>query len=358
MAQDLFSVPIFFILFRETTEAAIIVSVLLSFLKQVFSDDRTIYRRLCKQVWFGSIAGLVICLAIGAAFIAVWYTVASDLWSHSEDIWEGCFSLVASILITVMGIAMLRTEKMQDKWKIKLAKSMEAQAGKQDLRTKSQRYAFFILPFITVLREGLEAIVFLGGVSLGEQAKSIPIAAIMGIICGCLVGYLLYRGGSLVKLHWFFVISTCILYLVAAGLLSKAVGYFEQNAWNQVIGGESAEEGGDVITYKVTTAVWHVSWGDPELNTDTNGGWQIFNAILGWNNTATIGSIVTYCGYWIVVSAVLVYLHFKEKREEALHADDEKINPDLAIKKAAAIVNAKEKNEQEETVEVDTNGKV
>ncbi|KAJ2961501.1 hypothetical protein NQZ79_g3314 [Umbelopsis isabellina] len=362
-AQDLFSVPIFFILFRETTEAAIIVSVLLSFLKQVFSDDRVIYRRLCKQVWFGSLIGLAICLAIGAAFIAVWYTVASDLWANSEDIWEGSFSLVASILITVMGLAMLRTEKMQDKWKIKLAKSMEAQAGKQDLKTRTQRYAFFILPFITVLREGLEAIVFLGGVSLGEQAKAIPIAAIMGIVCGCLVGYLLYRGGSLVKLHWFFVVSTCILYLVAAGLLSKAVGYFEQNAWNQVIGGESAEGGGDVITYKMTTAVWHVSWGDPELNTNTNGGWQIFNAILGWNNTATIGSITSYCLYWVAVSLALVYLHFKEKRDEARAPKHSKEDADEAVRKAAEALNAKKKTETEgvaddETIDVSHEQKV
>lgn len=95
-------------------------------------------------------------------------------------------------------------------------------------------------------------------VALGADGKSIPIAAIMGIICGCLVGFLLYRGGSLMRLHWFFVVSTCILYLVSAGLLSKAVGYFEQNAWNKVIGGESAEEAGSVIGYKVTTSVWHV----------------------------------------------------------------------------------------------------
>ncbi|GAB5590383.1 high-affinity iron permease [Umbelopsis nana] len=356
-AQDLFSVPIFFILFRETTEAAIIVSVLLSFLKQVFSDDRTIYRRLCKQVWFGSLIGLAICLAIGAAFIAVWYTVASDLWANSENIWEGCFSLVASILITIMGLAMLRTEKMQDKWKIKLAKSMEAQADKGGFKTKTQRYAFFILPFITVLREGLEAIVFLGGVSLGEQAKAIPIAAIMGIICGCLVGFLLYRGGSLVKLHWFFVTSTCILYLVAAGLLSKAVGYFEQNAWNQVIGGEVAEEGGDVISYKVTTAVWHVSWGNPELNTDTNGGWQIFNAILGWNNTATIGTITSYCLYWVAVAFALVYLHFKEMRDERRTPAEDKVNPDAAIEKAAAVMNRKDRAEVE-TINAEAGEKV
>lgn len=39
MAKDLFSVPIFFIAFRETLEAAIIVSVLLSLAKQIVYED-------------------------------------------------------------------------------------------------------------------------------------------------------------------------------------------------------------------------------------------------------------------------------------------------------------------------------
>jgi high-affinity iron transporter len=220
-------------------------------------------------------------------------------------------------MITVMGLAMLRTERMQEKWKIKLAKSMESRGKKQKLGFKAwmQKYSFFFLPFITVLREGLEAVIFIGGVSLNVAAKSIPLAAIMGFICGCIVGLIIYRGGSLIQLRWFFIFSTIILYLVAAGLMSKAVGFLEQNAWNQVIGGEAAEESGSVIGYKVTTAVWHVSWGDPEVNTAENGGWQIFNAILGWNNTATIGTIVSYCLYWIAVAFALVYMHWKEKRE-------------------------------------------
>jgi high-affinity iron transporter len=95
MAQDLFNVPIFFIIFRETTEAAIILSVLLSFLKQVFDPTTTTYKRLRRQVWLGSALGLFICLCIGGAFIAVYYTVLKDLWANSEYIWEGCFSLVA-----------------------------------------------------------------------------------------------------------------------------------------------------------------------------------------------------------------------------------------------------------------------
>lgn len=80
----------------------------------------------------------------------------------------------------------------------------------------------------------------------------------------------------------------------------------------------------------------------------TNGGWQIFNAIFGWSkssfssfppltpkllspymqmtnhtpsffqilvdNTATLGTILSYVFYWILVAATLVYLKWKEGR--------------------------------------------
>ncbi|KAF9272386.1 high-affinity iron permease, partial [Mortierella alpina] len=68
---DYFSIPIFFIIFRETTEAAIIVSVLLSFLNQVIAEDHAMRRRLSRQVWGGTLLGLLISLAIGAAFIVI-----------------------------------------------------------------------------------------------------------------------------------------------------------------------------------------------------------------------------------------------------------------------------------------------
>ncbi|KAI8340985.1 high-affinity iron permease [Choanephora cucurbitarum] len=336
MSQDLFNVPIFFILFRETTEAAIIVSVLLSFLRKMFHTESPVYKRLRNQVWIGSIVGLFICICIGAAFIAVYYTVLNDLWGNSEDIWEGVFSLVATVMITVMGLAMLKTERMQEKWKVKLAKAIQKDSReKSSFKEKLQKYAFFFLPFITVLREGLEAVVFIGGVSLGIPGKSIPIAAIMGIVCGCLVGLLIYRGGKLIHLRWFFVFSTVILYLVAAGLMSKGVGFLEQNSWNQVIGGEAA----DVISYRVSTSIWHVSWGDPELNVDTNGGWQIFNAILGWNNTATYGTIISYCLYWVFVICYLAFSFYKEKREAIRKAEaGEWDNGDQALDEARQYI--------------------
>ena len=41
MTKNLFSIPIFFIVFRETLEAAIIVSVLLGLAEQIVSRDTT-----------------------------------------------------------------------------------------------------------------------------------------------------------------------------------------------------------------------------------------------------------------------------------------------------------------------------
>jgi high-affinity iron transporter len=43
-------------------------------------------------------------------------------------------------------------------------------------------------------------------------------------------------------------------------------------------------------------------------------GWQIFNAILGWNNTATQGTILAYVFYWLVIVVTLIYLKWSEGR--------------------------------------------
>lgn len=136
MGKNVFSVPIFFIVFRETLEAAIIVSVLLGLVEQIANEDRAtsatttvagtiaekrdgtgsdkdntlaaladepilessedadvrkkrFIRRMRVQIFAGSFLGFFIALAIGAAFIAVWFTKASNLWAKSEELWEG-----------------------------------------------------------------------------------------------------------------------------------------------------------------------------------------------------------------------------------------------------------------------------
>lgn len=131
--------------------------------------------------------------------IGAFYSIGLDAWGQSEDIWEGAFSLIATIIITLMGAALLRVSKMQDKWRVKLAKALAAKkvprAGTRFRRFKlwCEKYAMFLLPFITVLREGLEAIVFIGGVGLGSPASSFPLAVVCGLGGGALIGFFIYK---------------------------------------------------------------------------------------------------------------------------------------------------------------------
>jgi high-affinity iron transporter len=152
----------------------------------------------CLQVWFGTLAGLIICLIIGGGIIGAFYGLSHDSWSKIEYYWEGSFAVVASLIITLMGAALLRVAKMQEKWRVKIAQAMEAKVStsgsKQGaLKRWAEKYAMFILPFITVLREGIEAIVFLAGVSFSSPATSIPLPVVVGLLAGIVVGYIIYK---------------------------------------------------------------------------------------------------------------------------------------------------------------------
>ncbi|KAF2740804.1 plasma membrane iron permease [Polyplosphaeria fusca] len=314
---NVFAVPVFFICFRECLETSIIVSVLLAFLKQTLGPehDAVLRKKLVRQVWFGIALGIFICLCIGAGIIGTFYTAGQRVFERAEWIWEGVFALVASIIITLMGAALLRVNKMQDKWRSKIAKAMEA----NDLSLKTngkikrwaERYAMFLLPFITVLREGVEAILFIAGVGVGLPAKSFPLAVICGLIAGVAVGYLIYKGGNSASLQIFLIISTCFLYLVAAGLFSKGVWDLEQNAWVKLAGEGAAEAGAGPGSYDIRKSVWHVNCCSPLENGD--GGWGVFNSLFGWQNSATYGSVISYNLYWLVVIIGFLLAAYQER---------------------------------------------
>ncbi|QDS77479.1 hypothetical protein FKW77_000020 [Venturia effusa] len=231
---NVFAAPVFFICFRECLETGIVVSVLLSFLKQTIGPehDPSVYKKLYRQVWYGVVAGLAIVITIGGGMIGAFYGLGKNVFAKTENLWEGIFCIIASLIITVMGAALLRVSKLQDKWRVKIAKAIES---KDKAGTKfshrfqhfAEKYAMFWLPFITVLREGLEAVMFIGGVGLSYPANAFPLPVICGILAGAVIGYLIYQGGNRSALQIFLIISTCFLYLVAAGLFSRGVWFLE-----------------------------------------------------------------------------------------------------------------------------------
>lgn len=312
---DVFNVQIFFVVFREALEAVIVVSVLLAFVKQsIGNKNPEITKKLVRQIWIGTFSGIFICLCIGCAFIGAYYSLNNDIWSRTEDLYEGIMCLIATILITMMGIAMLRINKMQAKWRVKIAKAIVTPPEKKSDRMKCgyivQRYSMFILPFITTLREGLEAVVFVGGVGIGSSAKSFPLPVVCGLVAGALVGGFMYYGGSAISLQIFLCISTAILYLISAGLFSRGVWFFENYVFNQKTGGDAAENGSGPGTYNIHNSVWHVNCCNPL----TDNGWDVFNSLLGWQNSATYGSVLSYNLYWLVLIITLGLMLFEEKK--------------------------------------------
>jgi high-affinity iron transporter len=327
--EQYFSFQVFFLILRETLETAIIVSVLLAFLKQGFKGrDETslqMYRKLVIQVWVGAGLGLLICCAVGALFILIFYTVGTNLWSFTEKIWEATFSIMSSVIITFMGLALLRINKMKEKWRLKLARVIierhhhhhghgNAHEHKRGvghyLKHLSRKYAMALLPMVTTLREGLEAVVFLGGIGITQPMSSFPLAAVSGIALGSAVGMAMYRFGDHVSMKYFMVGATCFLYLVAAGLFSRGVWFIDLQRFVNRVGQDVSESGSGPGSYNINWSVWHVNCCNPQ----TDGPWMLFNALMGWQNSPTVNSVISYNLYWLFIMVVIFSLKFKEKR--------------------------------------------
>ncbi|GES98674.1 plasma membrane iron permease [Rhizophagus clarus] len=298
MVVYLFDVPAYFILLRETLEITIILAVLLGFIDKLLPDDAALRKKLKKQIWIGTAAGLGISLIIGATFIAVFYTVAKNLWEDSEPAWEGSFCLIASIIITVMALSMLKVNQWRAKWENKLKDATENYLQKHE---RGNRFALVFLPFTVVCREAVETFVFIGGIGLQHPATGLPIPVILGILSGFLIGFIIYKGSHKMSMVLFFNITTVFLLFIAAGLFSTAVFELQEATQSD----DSDESDSDDV-------LWKLNCCDPE----TNNFWSIMGSIFGWRNVATVGSTVSYFVYWIVVGSIALFMWYKEKRNK------------------------------------------
>ncbi|CEH17046.1 IRON TRANSPORTER FTH1 [Ceraceosorus bombacis] len=410
--NKVFAPAIFFIAFRESLEAALVIGILSGLLETLVNtgrvqskvkandkssdgeesdaanatgrsqdESKALVTKLRWIVILGALSGLFIAFCIGAAFLAVFYTQANDLYGKAEELWEGIFNLIAVLLITPMSLAILRADRSRAKWRRKLrnafadvradkhgagsqssprAGSEEESEGKspaseaeknleqpQEISTlpqvsgqsvddsqhrskgfatkfksalqplrqgKKGALALFFIPLVTTLREGLEGVVFIGGVSLGLPATSIPLPAVVGIAAGLLVGAIVFRAGSVGKqVRFFLILSTVALLIIAAGMASRAVYYLQFYRYVKLVGDAAAESGSGPGSYYYKDYVWHLDCCNPE-DTTSSGGWGILNSLVGWNNTATIGSVLAYVFYWLAITAYLGYAAWKEGR--------------------------------------------
>lgn len=187
---------------REGVEAALIVGIVLGYLK------KTGRQAWSRYVWWGLAAAVVASLA--AAYLLHRFEVV-------EDAYEGWLMLVGAVFVATMVYWMWRTGK-------RLKREIETRLSElSDKPSRSAAAGLFLFVFLMVLREGGETVLFLAAVSLRTSELLNFIGGVLGLALAVGLGVAFFKGSIKVNLGKFFTITTMVLFVVAAQLLVSGV---------------------------------------------------------------------------------------------------------------------------------------
>ena len=191
----------FLIGLREGLEAALIVGILVAYLRKQGRPD------VLAKLWWGVGLAVAGSLALGALFTFGTYRLSFQ----AQEIIGGTMSLIAVGMITWMVF-----------WMLKVGGRMKAELeeGAAQALAVGSGWSIFWLGLISVGREGLETTLLLWGWALQPTAL---LGALAGIAVAIVVGYLMYRGMVRVNLGVFFAWMGIFLVVVAAGILAYGI---------------------------------------------------------------------------------------------------------------------------------------
>lgn len=193
----------FLITLREGMEAALIVAIILAYLRSAERSDRF------SVVWSGVGAAVGVSLVAGAIIFAI----AGGLPHTAGEIFEGVASFLAVGVLTWM-IFWMRRNAIHIKSELQ---------GRVDLALASgSSVALAALSFFVVVREGLETVLFLfSAFQAGSETSGALkfLGAILGLVVAVALGVLIYRGGIRLNLRTFFRVTGILILIVAASLL-------------------------------------------------------------------------------------------------------------------------------------------
>jgi len=207
------ALPTFVITLREGVEAALVVGIVLAYLKKAGQE------RLNAWVYGGIASGIAASLLIGIIFNGVMRTLAQSDQPYApviKPLIEGIFGGVAIALLTWMLIWMTQQARSL-KGKVEGSVSMA-------LQKTDAGWGIFGLILIAVLREGFETVVF---ISAQFQQGWLPVVgAIAGLLGATGIGFLLFRLGVKINLRQFFQVMGVLLLLIVSGLVVGALRHF------------------------------------------------------------------------------------------------------------------------------------
>jgi high-affinity iron transporter len=193
----------FIITLREGVEAALIVGIVFAYLDKI-------ERRDLKRTVFTALA-CAIAASVGVAILI------SHL-QFNEDIFEGWVMLVAAAFVVGMIWFMHKTART-------MRGDIESKVGK----LVGSQFGLFMFVFLMVLREGVETVLILAGVSLNSTELMSFIGTVLGIASAVVFGVLFIRGSVRINLQRFFRVTTVILYFVVFQLLVSGLHELSEN---------------------------------------------------------------------------------------------------------------------------------
>jgi high-affinity iron transporter len=216
------ALPTFVITLREGVEAALVVGIVLAYLKKSGQSQ--------LRTWVYSGIGVGLALSAMVGVMLGWFLQHLGNSNEKygpvfEPLLEGIFSVVAIGLLSWMLIWMTKNAKG-------LKASVEGSIGNA-LSQGRARLGVFALVFFAVLREGFETVLFIA--SKFQQGVMPAIGALLGILAAVGIGVMFFRLGIRLNLRKFFLIMGMLLLLIVSGLVVAALGHFD-TAMNTLAG--------------------------------------------------------------------------------------------------------------------------
>ena len=272
----------FLIMFREGIEAALIVGIIASYLKQTGRSN------LMSAVWVGIVLATLLCLAI-----AILLQIGGQEFPYQQQkLFAAGVSAIAVGVLTWMVFWMKRASRSI---KGELESQVEV-AIHPDQSEDKLNFALIGMAFFAVAREGLESVVFLLATFQQEQGSqsAVALGAGLGYVAAIAVGVGIYQGGVRLDLKRFFKWTGVLIILVAAGLSAGAI--------------RAAHAAG--MWDLLQTVVFDASTILPKRSILGS----ILAGIFGYNDAPTVSESIAYFGY--LIPTMLLFFSSKTKTSQ------------------------------------------
>ena len=207
--------PTFAIALREGVEAALAIGIVLACLTKAQQS------RLNTWVYWGIVCGLVASALAGVVLSWLLATLATAESAEAmllKPLLEGLFGLVAIALLSWMLIWMTQQARS-------LQTSVESTISQVLQQSTGAAWAVFSISFVTVLREGMETVLFI--IAKFQQGWIPVLGAVAGLLAAVGMGFAILQWGIKINLRVFFQLMGSFLLLIVAGLLISMLHHFD-----------------------------------------------------------------------------------------------------------------------------------